>query len=262
MTTPSAPSAASSPSMPPVGAPSSPKSKLSSATLLVLVVVTVLVLGGIGVLVAEGVKSEPTPTKPPPVASPNGATTGGAGRSARSAAPSGNAGSKGTKAKTVTTVKLAGGAATQPVPSGWTSKAGDSGNSVVVYKAGFFVYTEVAKSDAEATAQVNGMLTAWVVDDDHYSQIRVSDPSTLDAADPFSSGANIGYVALYTSNGGSSSVYGVLIAFVRTDGLVLRMQLEAFSATSTDDALARFKAEKTDIAKLVTVIDSFAQSAT
>ena len=52
-----------------------------------------------------------------------------------------------------------------------------------------------------------------------------------------------------------------MIAFVRTDGLVIRMQLEAFSATSTDDALARFKGE-TDIAKLVSVIDSFAQSAT
>jgi hypothetical protein len=258
MTTPSTPS---SPSMPPVGAPPSPKSKLSSATLLVIVIVVVLVLGGIGVLVAQGVKSDPTPTKPPPVASPSGETTGGAGRSAPSAAPSGNAGSKSTKAKT-TTVKLAGGAATQPVPSGWTSKAGDSGNSVVVYKAGFFVYTEVAQSDAEATAQVNGMFTAWVVDDDHYSQLKVSDPSVLDASDPFSSGANLGYVGLYTSNGGSSSVYGVMIAFVRTDGLAIRVQLEAFSATSTDDALARFKAENTDIARIVTVIDSFAQSAT
>jgi hypothetical protein len=248
--------------MPPVGAPPAPKSKLSGATLLVLVVVVVLVLGGIGVLVAQGVKSDPTPTKPPPVASPgSGETTGGAGRSARSAAPGGNAGSKGTKAKTTTSVKLAGGAATQPVPSGWTSKAGESGNSVVVYKAGFFIYTEVAESEAEATAQVNGMLTAWVVDDDHYSQVRASDPSPLDAASPFSSGANLGYDGLYTSNGGSSSVYGVMIAFVREDGLVLRMQLEAYSATSTDDALARFKAQKTDIAKLVTVIDSFAQSA-
>ncbi len=56
-------------------------------------------------------------------------------------------------------------------------------------------------------------------------------------------------------------MYGVLIAFVRSDGLVLRMQIEAFSGTSTDDALARFKAEP-DIAKLVSVIDSFAKSAT
>jgi hypothetical protein len=248
--------------MPPVGAPPGPKSRLSSATLLVMVVVVVLVLGGIGVLVAQGVKSDPTPTKPPPVASPSGETTGGAGRSARSAAPAGNSGSKGTKVKTVTTVKLAGGAATQPVPSGWTSKAGDSGNSVVVYKAGFFVYTEVAKSDAEATAQVNGMLTGWVVDDDHYSQVRAADPNPLTAAAPFSSGANLGYDGLYTSNGGSSSVYGVMIAFVRTDGLVIRMQIEAFSASSTDDALAQFKAQNTDINKIVTVIDSFAQSAT
>jgi len=54
----------------------------------------------------------------------------------------------------------------------------------------------------------------------------------------------------------------VMIAFVRTDGLAIRVQLEAFSATSTDDALARFKAENTDIARIVTVIDSFAQSAT
>jgi hypothetical protein len=40
---------------------------------------------------------------------------------------------------------------------------------------------------------------------------------------------------------------------------VLRMQIEAFSTTSTDDALARFKAEP-DIGKLVAVIDSFAKS--
>ncbi len=258
MTTPSTPS---TPTMPPVGAPPSPKSKLSSATLLVIVIVVVLVLGGIGVLVAQGVKSDPTPTKPPPVASPSGETTGGAGRSAPSAAPSGNAGSKSTKAKT-TTVKLAGGAATQPVPSGWTSKAGDSGNSVVVYKAGFFVYTEVAKSDAEATAQVNGMFTAWVVDDDHYSQVRAGDPALLNFASPLTSGANLGYNGLYTGNGGSSSVYGVMIAFVREDGLVIRVQIEAFSATSTDDALARFKAANADLNKIVSVIDSFEQSAT
>ena len=165
------------------------------------------------------------------------------------------------KTKTVTSVKLAGGAATQPVPTGWTSKAGDNGNYVVVYKNGFFVYTEIAKSEADATAQVSGMLQAWIVNDDHYSQVLVSDPNPLDASDPFTSAANLGYNGLYTSNGGSSSVYGVLIAFVRSDGLVLRMQIEAFSATSTDDALARFKAEP-DIAKLVTVIDSFAKSAT
>jgi hypothetical protein len=257
--------------MPPVGAPPSPKAKLSSGVLIALVVVAVLVLGGIGVLVAEGVKSDPTPTKPPPVASPGGQAStggeagGGAGRSAR--ATSGGSGSnsgsaKGSKAKTTTSVKIAGGAATQPVPSGWTSKAGASGNSVVVYKAGYFVYTEVAQSEADASAQVSGMLTAWVVDDDHYSQVLAGDPAVLNFASPFTSGANLGYNGLYTGNGGSSSVYGVLIAFVREDGLVIRVQIEAFSATSTDDALARFKAANTDLTKIVSVIDSFEQSAT
>jgi hypothetical protein len=230
----------------------------------------VLVLGGIGVLIAEGVKSDPTPTKPPPVASPGGQGStggeagGGAGRSARATSGSGsNSGSaKGSKVKAATTVKIAGGAATQPVPSGWTSKVGESGNSVVVYKAGYFVYTEVAKSEADASAQVSGMLTAWVVDDDHYSQVLAGDPATLNFASPFTSGANLGYNGLYTGNGGSSSVYGVMIAFVREDGLVIRLQIEAFSATSTDDALARFKAANTDLTKIVSVIDSFEQSAT
>jgi hypothetical protein len=254
--------APTTPAMPPVGAPPTPKSKLSGATLLVLVIVVVLILGGIGVLVAEAVKSDPTPTKPVgPAANPTGASAG-AGRSARSTALRENTGSSSAKkkTKTVTSVKLAGGAATQPVPPGWTSKAGDNGNYVVVYKNGFFVYTEVAKSEAEATAQVSGMLQAWIVNDDHYSQVLVSDPNPLDAQAPLTSGANLGYNGLYTSNGGSSSVYGVLIAFVRSDGLVLRMQIEAFSATSTDDALARFKAEP-DISTLVTVFDSFAKSA-
>jgi hypothetical protein len=246
------------PTMPPVGAPPAPKSKLSGGALIALVIVVVLILGGIGVLVANAVKSDPTPTKPVgPAANPAG-TSSGAGRSARS----GTFGAKKkTKTKTVTSVKLAGGAATQPVPTGWTSKAGDNGNYVVVYKNGFFVYTEIAKSEADATAQVSGMLQAWIVNDDHYSQVLVSDPNPLDASDPFTSAANLGYNGIYASNGGSSSVYGVLIAFVRSDGLVLRMQIEAFSGTSTDDALARFKAEP-DIAKLVTVIDSFAKSTT
>jgi hypothetical protein len=219
--------------------------------------VLVLILGGIGVLVANAVKSDPTPTKPVgPAANPAG-TSSGAGRSARS----GTFDAAKKKTKTVTSVKLGGGAATQPVPPGWTSKAGDNGNYVVVYKNGFFAYTEIAKSEAEATAQVSGMLQAWIVNDDHYSQVLVSNPNPLNASAPFTSGANLGYNGLYTSNGGSSSVYGVLIAFVRSGGLVLRMQIEAFSATSTDDALARFKAEP-DIAKLVTVIDSFAKSTT
>lgn len=251
------------PAMPPVGAPPKPKSKLSGATLLVLVIVVVLILGGIGVLVANAVKSDPTPTKPVgPAANPAGTSAAGAGRSARVATFREDASSAAAKkkTKTVSSVKLAGGAATQPVPEGWTSKAGDNGNYVVVYKNGFFVYTEIAKSDAEATAQVSGMLQAWIVNDDHYSQVLVSDPNPLDAQDPFASAANLGYVGLYTSNGGSSSLYGVLIAFVRSDGLVLRMQIEAFSPTSTDDALARFKAEPA-IAKLVEVIDSFAKSA-
>ena len=258
------------PTMPPVGAPPPPKSKLSSGVLIALVVVAVLVLGGIGVLIAEGVKSDPTPTKPPPVASPGGEASGGeagggAGRSAR--ATSGGSGSnsgssKGSKVKAAASVKIAGGAATQPVPSGWTSKVGESGNSVVVYKAGYFVYTEVAQSEADTSAQVSGMLTAWVVDDDHYSQVLAGDPAPLNFASPFTSGANLGYNGLYTGNGGSSSVYGVMIAFVREDGLVIRVQIEAFSATSTDDALARFKAANADLTKIVSVIDSFEQSAT
>jgi hypothetical protein len=230
--------------------------------------VVVLVLGGIGVLVANSVKSEPTSPKPTgPVNNPTSAgSSGGAGRSARSGTSGANSGSSSStkkgKTKATTSVKLAGGAATQPVPTGWTAKAGDNGNYVVLYKAGFWVYTEVAKSDAEATAQVSGMLTAWVVNDDHYSQVLVSDPQPLDAQSPFTSGANLGYVGLYASNGGSSSVYGVLIAFVRSDGLVIRMQLEAFSATSTDDAQAKFKAGSADITAVVAVIDSFAKSAT
>ena len=124
--------------MPPVGAPPAPKSKLSSGVLIVLVVVAVLVLGGIGVLVAEGVKSDPTPDQAATRRQPGrrstrrGSRQAAAGRSAR--ATSGGSGSnsgsaKGSKAKTVTSVKIAGGAATQPVPSGWTSKVGESGNS-------------------------------------------------------------------------------------------------------------------------------------
>ena len=43
---------------------------------------------------------------------------------------------------------------------------------------------------------------------------------------------------------------------------MIRVQIEAFSATSTDDALARFKAANADLTKIVSVIDSFEQSAT
>lgn len=256
-------SAPTTPTMPPVGAPPAQKSKLSGTTLLVLVVVIVIVLGGIGVLVANAVKNDPTSTKPVLPGVSSSGSSGGAGRSARSGTASENTGTSSAKkkTKTVTSVKLSGGAATLPVPSGWTSKVGASGDYAVVYKQGFWVYAEVAKSAADATAQVSGMLTSWVVNDDHYTQVLVSDPNPLDAQAPLTSGANLGYNGLYTSNGGSSSVYGVLIAFVRSDGLVLRMQIEAFSATSTDDALARYKAESTDISQIATVIDSFAKSA-
>ena len=254
------------PTMPPVGAPPAPKAKLSSGLLIGLVVVAVLLLGGIGVLVAEGVKSDPTPTKPPPVASPGGdaSTGGGAGRSvlATSGGSGSNSGSgKAGKAKAAATVQIAGGAATQPVPGGWTSKVGESGNSIVVYKAGFIVFTEVQQAEGDASAEVSWMLTDWVVDDDHYSQVLAGDPNPLNFASPFTSGANLGYNGLYTGNGGSSSVYGVLIAFMREDGLVIRVQIEAFSATSTDDALARFKGANADLNRIVSVIDSFEQSA-
>ena len=253
--------------MPPVGAPPAPKSKLSGTVLIVITIVVVLVLGGLGVLVAEAVKSEPTSPKPVgPAANPQAVTSGGAGRStgSTSGGSGSNSGNSAAKAKTkpTTSVKLNNGTAVQPVPSGWTAKAGDSGNYVVLSKAGYWVYVEVAQSDAVATAQVSGMLTAWVVDDDHYSQVAVSDPKDLDVSTPFSTAANLGYVGLYTGNGGSASVFGILIAFDRSDGLVLRIQLEAFSATSTDDAQARFKAQDADITKILGVIDSFAQSAT
>ena len=265
MTTPTTPT--SPVTMPPVGAPPAPKSKLSGAVLIVITIVVVLVLGGAGVLVAEAVKSEPTSPKPVgPAANPQAVSTGGAGRSARatsggSASNSSTSAAKG-KTKSTTSVKLHGGAATQPVPSGWTAKAGDNGNYVVLSKAGYWAYVEIAQSDAVATAQVSGMLTAWVVNDDHYSQVAVSDPKDLEVSSPFSTAANLGYIGLYTGNSGSASVFGVLIVFDRTDGLVLRMQLEAFSATSTDDAQARFKAQDADITTILGVIDSFAQSAT
>ncbi len=55
--------APTTPTMPPVGAPPAPKSKLSGGALIALVIVVVLVLGGIGVLVANAVKSDPTPTE-------------------------------------------------------------------------------------------------------------------------------------------------------------------------------------------------------
>ncbi len=237
---------------------------------LVLVVVVVLVLGGIGVLVAQSVKSETTPKLTGVGANPgSSASSGGAGRSARSGHLLGNASSavnstnRGStkKTKATTSVKLAGGAAIQPVPSGWTSKAGSDGTYVVLSKSGFWVYVEIVKSDADAAAQVDGMLTAWVVNDDHYTQVLVTDPNPLDVSDPFTSAANLAYNGLYTSNGGSASVYGVLIAFDRSDGLVLRMQVEAFSATDTADAQAKWTAQKADITKIFGVIDSFASTA-
>ena len=40
------------------------------------------------------------------------------------------------------------------------------------------------------------MLQAWIVNDDHYSQVLVSNPNPLDANAPFTSAANLGYNGL------------------------------------------------------------------
>ncbi|HXY92718.1 MAG TPA: hypothetical protein VEP49_09600 [Acidimicrobiia bacterium] len=242
--------------------------------LIALVAVVVVVLGGIGVLVGNAMQSNdkpgaapvnPTPTSPPNTAPPNtsppGTRPGGGGTSTTSTStsttqpPNGNGGGG-------TGVKLGNGLLVVPVPSGWDSKVADDGSYVVVSKDNVAAYVDFGKTSGDATATVTAMLQGFVTNNDSLSQVQTGQVETVDVKDPLSSGADIAYLGLYTSSNGSANEYGILFAFVRTDGTAIRLQLVAFGS-SADDAQNAFKASLDDLKAILNgAVNSFAQSAT
>jgi hypothetical protein len=120
-------------------------------------------------------------------------------------------------------VVLRGGAATVTVPSDW--EVADSGDDFVSLwdPLNDWVDIEVLSLDpADAAASITQKVASDVVlHDEHYTNVKLSTPVTVEAEGSIADHAWIYYKGVWTDQQGSEEIEGFIIALEKADGTTL-----------------------------------------
>jgi hypothetical protein len=121
-------------------------------------------------------------------------------------------------------------------PKGWDHQVGGGGTWTNMFGDHADMRVEIERDKkVDAPTATSNLVDAWVRKADHYSNVTTSASTALTA--PGTTGAQrLDYDAVYTGSSGAFSVHGEVFSGVRADGWVLELKIDAYSSDAATTA--------------------------